>query len=130
MGGGLTGCEVAYELALQGKRVSIIEMKNDLIAQTGVCLANSSYLREWFALNDVPVYLNSTLKEVKDDEIICVDKEGKDISIKCDSVISSTGYIPTPLVKESAKVKLVGDCRQVGNLRSVIWRAYEVAMKI
>lgn len=130
VGGGLTGCEVAYELALQGKRVSIIEMKNDLIAQTGVCLANSSYLREWFALNDVPVYLNSTLKEVKDDEIICVNKEGKDISIKCDSVISSTGYISTPLVKESAKVKLVGDCRQVGNLRSVIWRAYEVAMKI
>jgi hypothetical protein len=24
----------------------------------------------------------------------------------------------------------VGDCRKVGNLRSVIWRAYEVAMAI
>ena len=130
VGGGLTGCEIAYELALQGKKVSIVEMKNDLIAQTGVCLANSSYLREWFALNNVPVYLNTSLKEVKDNEIICTDKQGKDITIECDSVISSAGYIPTPLAQESGKIKLVGDCKQVGNLRSVIWRAYEVAMKI
>ena len=130
IGGGLTGCEVAYELALQGKKVSIVEMKNDLIAQTGVCLANSSYLREWFALNDVPVYLNTKLKQVNDDSVICTDKDGNDITIKCDTVISSAGYIPTPLTEESGKIKLVGDCKQVGNLRTVIWRAYEVAMKI
>ena len=34
VGGGLTGCEIAYELALQGKKVAIVEMKDDLIAQT------------------------------------------------------------------------------------------------
>ena len=130
IGGGLTGSEIAYELVLQGKQVSIVEMKNDLIAQTGVCLANSSYLREYFALHKVPVYLNTKLKEVRDDEIICVDKNGKEISIKCDSVISSAGYIPAPLAKESSNIHLVGDCLNIGNLRSVIWRAYEVAMKI
>lgn len=46
VGGGLTGSEIAYELALQGKNVTIVEMLDDLIKQTGVCLANSSYLRE------------------------------------------------------------------------------------
>ena len=130
IGGGLTGCEIAYELALKGKKPIIVEMKDDLVSQTGVCLANSSYLREWFALNNVPVYLQTQLKEVKDKEIICTDKDGKDITIKCDSVISSAGYISNPLVEETGKIKLVGDCKQVGNLRSVIWRAYEVAMKI
>ena len=130
IGGGLTGCEIAYELALKGKKPIIVEMKDDLVSQTGVCLANSSYLREWFALNNVPVYLETKLKEVKDGEIICTDKNGEDISIKCDNVISSAGYIPSPLAQESGNVKLVGDCRQVGNLRTVIWRAYEVAMNI
>lgn len=96
IGGGLTGCEIAYELALQGKKVSIVEMKDDLIAQTGVCLANSSYLREWFELHKVPVYLNTALKEVKDDSIICINNNNE-IEIKCDSVISSAGYIPDPL---------------------------------
>ena len=129
VGGGLTGCEIAYELALKGKKVSIVEMTDDLIKQTGVCLANSSYLREWFELNKVPVYLETALKEVKDKEIICSTKDG-DISIKCDTVISSVGYIPNPLTNESSNIKLVGDCKKVGNLRTVIWRAYEVAMKI
>lgn len=130
IGGGLTGCEIAYELALQGKKPIIVEMKNDLIAQTGVCLANSSYLREWFAWKKVPVYLETALQEVKDDHIVCKDKDGKEIKIACDSVISSAGYISNPLVPESKQVHLVGDCLKVGNLRSVIWRAYEVAMKI
>jgi len=129
IGGGLTGSEIAYELELQGKKPIIIEMKDDLIAQKGVCLANSSYLREYFAYKKVPVYLSTKLKEVKDGSIIVTSEKG-DEEIKVDSVISSTGYIPTPLVNKGKNVYLVGDCLQVGNLRSVIWRAYEVAMKI
>lgn len=130
IGGGLTGCEIAYELALTGKKPIIIEMKDDLISQTGVCLANSSYLREWFQLNDIPVYLETGLKEVKDGSVICKDKDGKTFSIECDSVISSTGYIPDPLTKEGKNLILIGDCDKVGNLRTVIWGAYEAAMKI
>ena len=130
IGGGLTGCEIAYELALQGKKPIIVEMKDDLVSQKGVCLANSSYLREWFALHKVPVYLETTLREVQDGKILCKDKSGMDIKIKCDSVISSAGYISNPLAKRGKNVYLVGDCKEIGNLRTVIWGAYEVAMKI
>ena len=130
IGGGLTGCEIAYELALTGKKPVIVEMKNDLIAQTGICLANSSYLREWFALHEVPVYLETALESVTDTGIVCKDKAGNTVKIACDSVISSAGYIANPLTKASKDVYLVGDCQKVGNLRTVVWRAYEVAMKI
>ncbi|MBQ7614761.1 MAG: FAD-dependent oxidoreductase [Butyrivibrio sp.] len=133
IGGGLTGSEIAYELALQGKKPIIVEMKDDLISQTGVCLANSSYLREWFELHKIPVYLETRLKEVRDGSIICTGKDGKDIEITCDSVISSAGYIPDPVIKENdrtSNMDFVGDCKSVGNLRSVIWRAYEVAMRM
>ena len=130
IGGGLTGCEIAYELALQGKNPVIVEMKDDLISQKGVCLANSSYLREWFALNGVPVYLETALKAVRDGSIVCAGKDGKTVEIPCDSVISSAGYVPAPLAKQGRHVHLVGDCQQVGNLRTVVWRAYETAMKI
>ena len=129
IGGGLTGCEIAYELALSGKHPIIVEMKDDLISQTGVCLANSSYLREWFALKKTPVYLETKLKEVRDGEIVCESKQGE-ITIKCDSVISSVGYVPNPLTKGETKAYYIGDCKKVGNLRTVIWDAYETAMKI
>jgi len=130
IGGGLTGCEIAYELALQGKKPIIVEMKDDLVSQKGVCLANSSYLREWFALHQVPVYLETTLQSVEEGKITCKTKDGESVEIPCDSVISSAGYIANPLAKEGGNVYQVGDCRQVGNLRTVVWRAYEVAMKI
>ena len=129
IGGGLTGCEIAYELALQGKKPIIVEMKDDLVSQKGVCLANSSYLREWFSLHKTPVYLESKLKEVGDGFIDIIRKDGNTTRIQCDSVISSAGYIPSPL-STKGKVKLVGDCLKVGNLRSVIWRAFEVAQSI
>jgi 2-enoate reductase len=130
IGGGLTGSEIAYELALQGHKPIIVEMKDDLVSQKGVCLSNSSYLREWFALNKVPVYLETTLKQVNDGSITCITKDDNDIEIKCDSVISCAGYIPAPLTEASKNIYLVGDCLAIGNLRSVVWRAYEVAMKI
>ena len=129
IGGGLTGCEIAYELALQGKKVTIVEMKDDLVSQKGVCLANSSYLREWFALHKTPVYLESTLKEVGEGYIVVKKKDGSEEKIPTESVISSIGYIPSP-VEQKRKAKLVGDCLKVGNLRSVIWRAFEVAASI
>ena len=130
IGGGLTGCEIAYELALKGHDVSIVEMKDDLIAQKGVCLANSSYLREWFELHRTPVYLEASVDEIQDNAVIVKLKDGTKKSIPCDSAISSVGYIPAPPDKTDRKVHLVGDCVAVGNLRSVIWGAYETAMRI
>ncbi|MCI6814938.1 MAG: hypothetical protein MR870_06605, partial [Clostridiales bacterium] len=55
-------------------------------------------------------------------------KTGKESEIAGDSVIMSVGYIPTPVAKDG--VKLVGDCNGIGNLRTVIWRAWDVAMKL
>lgn len=130
VGGGLTGCEIAYDLFLKGKSPTIVEMKNDLIAVKGVCLANSSYLRDFFELNKVPIYLETSLKEITDDGIIATGKNGKDIAIKGDNVIMSVGYIPSPIVASNKKIHLVGDCLAVGNLRTVIWRAWDVAMSL
>ena len=130
IGGGLTGCEIAYELSLQGKKPSIVEMKNDLIAVKGVCLANSSYLRDYFDLHKTPVFLETSVKEINDKGVVIVDKEGKEAQLDGSSVILSVGYVPQPLFKESKHIHLVGDCYGVGNLRTVIWRAWDVAMKL
>lgn len=130
IGGGLTGCEIAYDLFNKGYEPVIVEMKNDLIAVKGVCLANSSYLRDFFALNKVEVYLNTALCEIKDGAVTVKDKDGKVFDICADSVIRSMGYRPAPLFADDKKVEFVGDCEHVGNLRTAVWRAWDVAMKI
>lgn len=129
IGGGLSGCEIALDLYNKGKTPVIVEMKNDLVAMRGVCLANTSYLRDFFALNKVDLRLNTGLVEITDKGVKVKDlKTGKESEIAGDSVIMSVGYIPTPVAKDG--VKLVGDCNGIGNLRTVIWRAWDVAMKL
>ena len=130
IGGGLTGCEIAYDLFLKGKKPVIVEMKNDLIAVRGVCLANSSYLRDFFAYNKVPVYLESKVSEIGENSVTVTDKNGKKTVLKADDVIVSVGYAPAPLAAKDKRVSLVGDANGVGNLRTVIWRAWDVAKKI
>lgn len=130
IGGGLTGCEIAYELYLQGKHPTIVEMKNDLIAVKGVCLANSSYLRDFFKANKVPVHLETKLCEVKPNSVELSDRNGIKYSLEADSVILSMGYRSNPLAQQDKHVHIVGDCAKVGNLRTVIWQAWDVAMKL
>ncbi len=130
IGGGLTGCEIAYELYLQGKKPTIVEMQNDLIAVKGVCLANSSYLRDFFAANKVPVHLETRLTGIQDGSVTVAHADGSQEKIACDSVILSTGYRSAPLAPKSKNVHIVGDASKVGNLRTVIWQAWDVCMKL
>ncbi len=130
VGGGLTGCEIAYDLYLKGKKPCVVEMQDDLITTPGICLANTSFLRDFFNANKVPVYLETGVKEIKDGSVVIAGKDGVAKEIECDSVILSVGYNPAPLAKKSGKVHVIGDAQSVGNLRTVIWGAWDVAMKI
>ena len=42
----------------------------------------------------------------------------------------STGYRPAPLAPKDKHVHVIGDADKVGNLRSVIWGAWDVCMKL
>ena len=130
IGGGLTGCEIAYDLYLQGKKPTIVEMMDDLIVTKGICLANTSFLRDFFETNKVPVHLETKLNEVLEDGVMVTDKDGKNFKIDADSVIMSVGYNPAPLAPKEKHVHVIGDANKVGNLRTVIWGAWDVAMKI
>ena len=101
-----------------------------MIAVKGICLANTSYLRESFAYHKTPVYLNAAVKDIDKGKVIITDENKKELTLNADDVIVSIGYNPAPLNAGNRKVHLVGDCWQVGNLRKVIWRAWDVAMKI
>ena len=130
VGGGLTGCEIAYDLYLQGKEPVIVEMKNDLIVSDKICLANTSYLRDFFNANKVSVYLEAKTQEIRENGVTITDKDGKTVEIEADSVILSVGYKPDPIAKKSGKVHVIGDANTVGSLRTVIWQAWDAAMKI
>ena len=79
----------------------------------------------------VPVYLNSTLTDIRDGSVTVKNvKTGETFDIECDAVINGIGFVPTPVGEKARNVHRVGDCVTIGNLRTVIWRAWDVCMKI
>lgn len=135
IGGGLTGVEIAYQLVLEGKKPTIVEMQEDILQVTGLCAANSNMLREIIRLYNIPVIVGASLQSITSGEQLTVQLDGAE-AVTADNVILSVGYVPeTRLVDQlkAAGVKnlhVIGDAREVGNLMSVIYDAYEVAYSI
>ena len=129
-GGGQSSCEAAYDLILQGKHPIIVEYACDLIAAQATCLANTSFLRDAMEYHKVPVYLESTITRIEDGYVMVKGKDGQEFKVECDSVINGVGFIPTPVGEKGGNVHRVGDCIAIGNLRTVIWRAWDICMKI
>ena len=105
-------------------------MQDDLVTTKGICLANTSYLRDFFKTNKVPVYLESAVSSIEDGSVTVKAKDGSEIKLDSDSVIMSVGYNPAPIAKKGGRVHVIGDAAKVGNLRTVIWGAWDVCMKL
>lgn len=135
IGGGLTGCEIAYELALEGKKPVILEMKPDILLAKGLCMANSSCMRDLLRFHKVPIYTNVNIKEITENAVLFSDPDG-DHECPADSVITSCGYIAgTSLIDEKTlkhrkDVHLLGDVSKVANLKKAIWDAYDLAFAL
>lgn len=132
IGGGQSSCEAAYDLILQGKHPIIVEYADDLVAAQATCLANTSFLRDAMEYHQVPVYLHSTVTAIRDGSVTVKNVQtGETFDVECDNVVNGIGFVPTPVGgKDNKKVYRVGDCVAIGNLRTVIWRAWDVCMKI
>lgn len=133
IGGGQSSCEAAYDMLLNfDKHPIIVEYAGDLVAAQATCLANTSFLRDAMEYHKVPVYLHSTVTEITDKGCTVKNVEtGETTFVECDSVVNGIGFVPTPVGgKDNKKAYRVGDCVAIGNLRTVIWRAWDVCMKI
>lgn len=128
IGGGLTGCEIAYDVALKGKKVSIIEMQDDILNVPHLSAANSNMLRELIRYYDIPVFTSAKTVEVNDQGVV-IEQNGVTTLVEAGTVVTSIGYNPTTeLFHESEEHShIVGDASKVGNLLNAIWGAYDLA---
>ena len=130
-GGGQSSCEAAYEMILQGKHPIIVEYAADLVPAQNVCLSNASFLRDMLAYKQVPTYLESTITNIGDKTITVKSKDGKTVTeIEYDDIVNGIGFVPQPVGGKGKNIHRVGDCVAIGNLRTAIWRAWDVCMKI
>ena len=135
VGGGLVGCETALWLAEQGKRVTIVEALDRLMAVNGpLCHANKDMLERLIPYRGVKTVTSASVTGYRNGilSLVCGDEERE---IACDSVILAVGYqeedsLYRQLEFDVPELYLLGDARKVSNIMYAIWDAFEVANHI
>ncbi|HEY49516.1 MAG TPA: FAD-dependent oxidoreductase [Dehalococcoidia bacterium] len=133
IGGGEVGSELAWYLAEQGKKVSIIEMQYAVASD--VNLFSRFYLLNKLAELGVEMAVGMTAEEVMDKGVLAVDMAGNRKIIEADTVVLAVGFKPNHGFAEELKGVLperyaVGDCSRLGKIKGAIHGGARVAHRI
>ena len=132
IGAGITGVEIAYDLVRQGKKVTILEVKDKILEGKYLSAANSNMLRQIIKEYGIPVKTSANITCINADGVEYV-QDGNTYVVPAHTVITATGYIANKTIPEGlegANVHLIGDVKKVGTLMDAVWNAYDVALKI
>lgn len=135
VGGGLVGCETALWLAQHGKKVTIVETLDGLMAANGpLCHANRDMLEALLPFQGVTVVTGAEVKCYRNG-VLSLAAAGRGREIPCDSVILAVGYreedsLYRELEFDVPELYLLGDARKVSNIMYAIWDVFEVANHI
>lgn len=132
LGGGLAGCEAAIHLAQEGKRVSLVEMRDELapdcnIRQRPILLGKIDEL--------VTAYTGLRGIKVTKEGVLCQNKAGENVLIKGSSVICALGQRPRrneadALLDTAPYVVQIGDCVKASTITTAIYQGYHAALDI
>ncbi|SDL27656.1 oxidoreductase [Natronincola ferrireducens] len=133
VGGGLVGCEEALNLCQQGKRVTVLEARPDVVID-GAYLYREALLLE---LDKWPVNIltNTSCKAITDEGVIMMDLEGKEELIECDTVILATGLKAKrqevdALRGSAPEFYAIGDCLKARKVMEAVRGGYDAAMTL
>lgn len=135
VGGGLVGCETALWLAQHGKKVTIVEALDKVLAVNGpLCHANKEMLERLVPYNGVEMVTSARVKAYREG-VLTIEQGGEEKQIDCDSVILAVGYkeensLYHELEFDIPEIYLLGDAKKVSNIMYGIWDAFEVANHI
>lgn len=132
LGGGLAGCEASIHLAQEGKKVSVVEMRDELAPD-----ANVRHRPLLLAKMNELVDIHTGLKGLKitDEGVLCEDKEGNKILIEGSSVICALGQrarldVVDELLDSAPYVVTIGDCAKVSTITNAVYQGYHAALDI
>ena len=133
LGGGLSGCEAAVHLAMEGKEVTVVEMTANVAVDGNV--RHRPVLLEMMAGLNVRVETSMKGIEVNDQGLVCLDADGNEKLFEADTIVCSAGRRPqrevvNGLFDAAPEVVLVGDCIKPQKVTEAIFRGYHAGLDI
>ncbi len=132
-GGGLSGCDCALELAMEGKDVTIIEMLDEVAVKA--MIINRIALLKKLAEFKVKLLTGKKILEFTNDGVMIESKDGSKQEIKADTVIVSFGTQPLnnltdKICNKYPFAKAIGDCVSIGQVGETVRSGFYAAWAI
>lgn len=135
VGAGLVGCELALDLAMNGKQVVLLETLDKMMAVNGpICSANREMLERLIPFHGVEVQCGARVTGY-DGTVLRATVGSVEKEYSVDGVVLCVGYqsensIYQELRNDLDELYLLGDAKNVSNIMYAIWDAFEVANHI
>ena len=132
VGAGLVGCELALDLAMKGKKVTIVEALDKIMAVNGpICSANKEMLEELLPFHGIEIQCSAKVTGFANG-VLTAEVGGEVKEYPADSVVLCVGYRSENSLYQELKYEvddlyLLGDAAKVSNIMYAVWDAYEVA---
>ena len=131
-GGGLAGCECAIHLGMEGKKVHLVEMRDQLAPDANVrhrplLLAE---IEKYAA-----VHTGYRGLEVTKEGIICEHSSGNKVTVPGSTVICALGQrsctdVVEKLMDTAPYVRVIGDASRVSTITNAVYWGYHAALDI
>ena len=148
LGGGQVGCETAIHLASLGKQVTLVEMRDELMADTILInetaatkfLLRHEYKRTYKSFVDVPetdriqIYTSAPCVAM-DSGSVTVRQNGVEKTIPTDSIVLALGYRPDPELlaqfeNVAEDVLIIGDAKKPGCIQDATVSGYFTSLTL
>lgn len=133
IGGGLVGCEVAEFLAEKGKKVTIIEMLEEIGAD--IYPPYRVTLMEVLGEKGIAMFAGVKSEEIAKTGLIITNRRNEKVTLNADTIVLAVGYrANTDLVQELKgkvrEVQIIGDCVQPRRIKEAMAEGLSAGMSI
>lgn len=133
-GGGLSGCDCALELAMEGKKVTIIEMQDKV--GPDVLFINAAALFPMLDKYGVKLLPSHRILAFDEKGVRAQKKDGSEVFIEGDTIITAFGMKRNTELAEAisgkyhTKTRPVGDCVSIGKVGTAIRSGFFAGLSI
>lgn len=132
IGGGLSGCECALNLAMQGMKVHLVEMRDELAPDANI--RQRPILLAELEGKDIDAMTGAAAQKVTPDGVY-VEKDGEVKLVPCDTVVCAIGqrsrtHAADALRDSAPFVRIVGDALCPANITVAVNEAFHAALDI
>ncbi len=129
LGGGLVGCETGVHLGMNGKEVTIVEMRDQMAPE-----ANDFH--KMALMMEMEKYVKTMTEtkavEIVSDGVVCQTRDGSMVKVEAETVILALGVRSNTVLTEElsdvgSEFYIIGDNVKPGQVMEAVWDGYYVA---